>query len=156
MAALPRGFFFRGWLWFVMCWYLGGLRCWFRCWHLGGPRFRNIWYWCCRGSRFRCWCLCGLRFRNIWCWCCRGSRFRCWHLSGLRFRNIWCWRWSRSRFWYRLRRRGCGQYFPIVCVQNRGILVRNAAGLFYYTGKPPKQSNKKVLQRRAALTKFSG
>ena len=68
---------------------------------------------------------------------------RCWYLGGLRFRNIWCWRWSRSRFWYRLRRRGCGQYFPIVCVQNRGIPVRNAAGLFYYTGKPPNQSNKK-------------
>ena len=105
MAALPRGFFFRGWLWFVMCWYLGGLR-----------------------------------FRNIWCWCCRGSRFRCWHLSGLRFRNIWCWRWSHSRFWCRLRRRGYGQYFPIVCVQNRGILVRNAAGLFCFSIAPAYES----------------
>ena len=103
MAALPRGFFFRGWLWFVMCWYLGGLR------------FRNIWCW------LRCW-------------------FRCWHLGGLRFRNIWCWRWSHSRFWCRLRRRGYGQYFPIVCVQNRGILVRNAAGLFCFSIAPAYES----------------
>lgn len=103
MAALPRGFFFRGWLWFVRCWYLGGLR------------FRNIW---CR------------------CWCCRGSRFRCWYLGGLRFTNIWCWCWSHSRFWCR----GCGQYFPIVCVQNRGILVRNAAGLFCFSIAPAYES----------------